>query len=484
MRYKAALDDALTEAIQKLEQANPLNLDLARLKALKTDVVISGNHNDLPHLKEYTDSGRHARSIKSFKLPFDGNDEGVSGEIGIVIVNNMLLTGFDAPIEQVMYLDKVIVAHNLLQAIARVNRVGGAAKEKGFIVDYVGIGHHLKQAIDNYDEREQKEVLDTLSFPEDELRELRADYEAIMALLERYGLTDLDDHDAFFNLFYDEDVRFEFMLAFKKLTRSLDLVLPAREALDYLKTYNALTEINVLAGRHLNDQRLSMKGIPPKLRALTDLYLASKGIAQKVKPISILDEDFESKVAQRKRTKTKAAEVEHAIRHHLDVELDDDPELQASFSAALAAILQAFKDNWQKIYEELEKLRKRIIEAANEPTYGLHKKKQMPFFRMFKTEVFGTAELGDDQVGQLVNLTQQAFLVVERELKLTSFWESVPARNRLKAEIQQILVSAAFMALPKVVANRNWNIVRAQMPATEKAKAWLKTHGVLLEQEL
>ncbi len=171
-------------------------------------------------------------------------------------------------------------------------------------------------------------MLDTLSFPEDELRELRADYKAIMALLERYGLTDLDDHDAFFDLFYDEDIRFEFMLAFKKLTRSLDLVLPAKEALDYLKTYNALTEINVLAGRHLNDQRLSMKGIPPKLRALTDQYLASKGIDQKVKPISILDEDFERKVAQRKRTKTKAAEVEHAIRHHLDVELDDDPELK------------------------------------------------------------------------------------------------------------------------------------------------------------
>ena len=89
----------------------------------------------------------------------------MTGDIGILIVNNMLLTGFDAPIEQVMYLDKVIVAHNLLQAIARVNRVGGEAKDKGFIVDYVGIGHHLKKAIDVYDEREQKEVLDTLSFP-------------------------------------------------------------------------------------------------------------------------------------------------------------------------------------------------------------------------------------------------------------------------------------------------------------------------------
>ena len=67
--------------------------------------------------------------------------------MGILIVNNMLLTGFDAPVEQVMYLDKVVVAHNLLQAIARVNRVSGESKEKGFVVDYVGIGHHLKKAI-------------------------------------------------------------------------------------------------------------------------------------------------------------------------------------------------------------------------------------------------------------------------------------------------------------------------------------------------
>jgi type I restriction enzyme R subunit len=373
-----------------------------------------------------------------------------------------------------MYLDKVIIAHNLLQAIARVNRVAGEAKEKGFIVDYVGIGHHLKKAIDNYDEREQKEVLDTLSFPEDELRELQTDYQAIMALLEQHGLTDLNDHDAFFDLFYDEDIRFEFMLAYKKLTRSLDLVFPAKEALTYLSTYNALTEINVLAGRHLNDQRLSMKGIPPKLRALTDVYLASRGIEQKVKPISVLDEDFESKVAKRKRTKTKAAEVEHAIRHHLDIELDDDPELQASFSEALAAILKAFKDNWQKIYEELEKLRKRIIEAENEPTYGLHKKKQMPFFRMFRAELDAAWEQHadyrdkpDDRIALLVDLTQQVFLAVERELKLTSFWESVPARNKLKAEIQQILVSETFHALPNVVVKRN-QIISRVMEIAEK----------------
>jgi type I restriction enzyme R subunit len=375
-------------------------------------------------------------------------------DLGIVIVNNMLLTGFDAPLEQVMYLDRVVVAHNLLQAIARVNRVAGEYKEKGFVVDYVGVGHHLKKALDDYDEREQKEVLDTLSFPEEELRELRASYQAIVDLLEQYGFTDLTDHDAFFDLFYDEDLRFEFLQLFKQFTNSLNVVFPAKEALDYMYDYQALTEINVLAGKHFRDARLSMKGIPPKLRALTDEYLESKGIDVKVAPMSILDETFESQVGKHKRTKTKAAEIEHAIRHHLDVDLDDDPDLQASFAEALEKIFEEFRDNWQRIYEELEKLRERIRNASQEPTFGLHRKKQLPFFRMFRREIFGEDELDDDQVAQLVNVTQQIFNIVERELKLTGFWESIPARNRLKAELQQALLQPEFAKLPGVVRNR------------------------------
>ena len=165
VRYKTHMDAALGAAVTKLEQSNPRRPDLERLKAMRTDVIISGKHNDLPRLKAYSDPSKHKTSIKSFKLPFGSEDEGVSGDMGILIVNNMLLTGFNAPLEQVMYLDKVVRAHNLLQAIARVNRIAGEDKNKGFVVDYVGIGHHLKEAIDVYDQREQTEVIDTLSFP-------------------------------------------------------------------------------------------------------------------------------------------------------------------------------------------------------------------------------------------------------------------------------------------------------------------------------
>jgi type I restriction enzyme R subunit len=483
VRYKNAIDAALTKAISELEHANPNLLDVERLKKLQTDVIISGSHNDLPHLKAYTNPTKHETSIKRFKMAFDCEEDGINGDMGILIVNKMLLTGFDAPVEQVLYLDKVIIAHNLLQAIARVNRVSGAAKEKGFVVDYVGIGHHLKKAIDNYDEREQKEVIDTLSFPEEEVRNLIASHTDIMELLRKHGLIDLNDHDAFFDLFYDEDIRFDFMIAFKKFTKCLNLVFPARQALDFMAEYQALSEINVMAGKHFRDERLSMKGIPAKLRSITDTYLESRGIELKVKPISILDKDFEKQVGKRNRTKTKAAEVEHAIRHHLDIEIDD-PDMQASFTAALNAIFEKFQNNWQKIYEELEKLRQRIINASKEPTYGLHRKKQMPFFRMFKLEIFGDSdEVSDeraaeehvpygmteeDKISALVDLTQKVFLVVERELRLTGFWESPPARNKLKAEIQKILLAPEFIVLPGVVAKRERIITQVMEIAKSK----------------
>ena len=217
VRYKEQIDSAIAHQLAALQQANPYGLDLAQLAKLKTDVIISGAHNDLKHLKPFTNRAQHENSINSFKLAFGSEEDGVNGDTGILIVKEMLLTGFDAPVEQVMYLDRVIKAHNLLQAIARVNRVGGQGKDKGFVVDYVGIGHHLKRAIDTYDEREQSEIINALSDPDQERRDLENSYQAIKTLLAQHGLnTDFstftdDDLDAYYDVFYDEDIRFEYI---------------------------------------------------------------------------------------------------------------------------------------------------------------------------------------------------------------------------------------------------------------------------------
>lgn len=98
--------------------------------------------------------------------------------------------------------------------------------------------------------------------------------------------------------------------------------------------------------------------------------------------------------------------------------------------------------------------------AEQEPTYGLHRVKQMPFFRVFKKEFYGDSELTDDQISVLVNLTQHVFNLLEVELKLKGFWESIPARNRLKANLQELLLSSTFENLPDVFQNRNRIISR------------------------
>uniref|UniRef100_UPI00404AA479 type I restriction endonuclease subunit R n=1 Tax=Flavobacterium sp. TaxID=239 RepID=UPI00404AA479 len=463
VRYKVAIDEALKLKIAELEINNPMKVDIAILKQLETAVVISGNHNDELHIKAFTNGEYHKKSIKRFKLPFgktDEEDKTVNGNVGIIIVNNMLLTGFDAPIEQVMYLDRVIVAHNLLQTIARVNRIGPEGKDKGFIVDYVGVGHHLKRALDTYAEKELKEIIECLTDDESELNELIKAHTDIWEYLKEQGLEDLTDTDAFFDVFYDEDIRFEYIKLYNKLTSCFNNVLPRKEALDFFSDWKTFTEINALANKHFRDSRFSMKGIPKKLRGIADEFLKSKGIEQSIAPISIIADDFLKNVKNKERTKTKAAEVEHAIRHYIDINIDEDPELFASFSEALEKILEDFKGNWKVIYEELEKLRDKIKNREKEETYGLDRKKQMPLFRIFKADLFENRVLNEDEIAQNVNLTQHIFNLVVTEIRLTGFWDSIPAQLKLKAELQKLLLSPEFNKLPNVVLKRNELISR------------------------
>lgn len=451
IRYSEVITELLPDFIEKLERNNPHNIDVELLKKLETAVIISHSHNDTPRFSPYTNPNIHKTQIKRFKLPFEMVENELNGNIGIIIVNEMLITGFDAPIEQVLYLDRYIKGHNLLQAIARVNRIGPEGKDVGYVVDYIGMGHHIKQALDSYAEREQKEIIEALSNTEAEINELIQRHSEIWEFLKKYKCTDFNDPDAFFDLFYDEDIRFEYLNLFKKLSSAFNKVLPHPKALDYLMDYQRFVEINYLCSRHFQDARLSMRGIPEKLRSITDEYLSSKGIKQKVKPISIIDGNFYENVKVRKRAKTKAAEIEHALRHYIDVNAVDDPELFKSFSEMLEDIFEKFRGNWDKIREELEKLREIIINKEKEETYGLNRRTQMPFFRIIKKEIFDNKELSEDEIAILVDLTQNIYLLLNNELKIIGFWDSIPSQNKLKAEILKLLLNERFFRLPNMV---------------------------------
>ena len=121
-------------------------------------IVMSGAQKDPPawsvHLR---DKDAEEKLLDRFRDPVD--------PLKLVIVTSKLLTGFDAPILQAMYLDKPMKDHNLLQAICRTNRTYGQAKTHGLIVDYIGIFDDVAKALD-FDEKAVQQVVSNI----DELR--------------------------------------------------------------------------------------------------------------------------------------------------------------------------------------------------------------------------------------------------------------------------------------------------------------------------
>lgn len=152
--YKRALDEAIADDMIR-RGTSP---DEAAAKAAELSAPIySTNQEDgkpsedawLNEIREdlgkYKTEGQEEKDIISrFKDP--------DGDIKFLIVCNKLLTGFDAPVENTMYLDSPLKDHNLLQAIARTNRVFGDHKDFGLIVDYIGVTRYLKEALSSYHE--------------------------------------------------------------------------------------------------------------------------------------------------------------------------------------------------------------------------------------------------------------------------------------------------------------------------------------------
>jgi len=126
---------------QEIERLDPQTQFLVRahallplIRALDVAVVISGNHDDPESWRDWTNKEKQFEYAKRFKRKLATERTEKTDPLAMMVVNNMLLTGFDAPIEQVICLDRKMVAHDLLQAIARVNRTCGR-KKCGYVVD-------------------------------------------------------------------------------------------------------------------------------------------------------------------------------------------------------------------------------------------------------------------------------------------------------------------------------------------------------------
>ena len=155
---------------------------LDEIKRLEFAAVISIDHNDLPHLKAWGGGTETKQRLERFKKPL------AQDPLAILVVKSKLLTGFDAKVEQAMYIDRAISGTELLQAIARTNRTSGETKRFGLVVDYYGVGGNLADALALYDQEDQGDLHDGIGKPEELLPELRQARDAVVKLFADQGV--------------------------------------------------------------------------------------------------------------------------------------------------------------------------------------------------------------------------------------------------------------------------------------------------------
>jgi len=466
IRYKEAIDNALKEKIELLKKTKgviqinneKITVDLDQLKKLQVAVIISGSKNDEPLFHPFTDSNQHEKDIDGFKLPFGRKgDHGVNGNVGIIVVQSMLITGFDAPVEQVMYLDNVIKEHNLLQAIARVNRVH-ENKSCGFIIDYVGVAKHLREALAKFEDKDIEEMLQVIKSGEEDLDALKYSHAQMKEFFKKFDVEDWNDVDASVDVLVDEETRNEYIALLRTFTKSMDRVLPKVEALQYASDLKLLSFISQTARNRYRDEKLSIKDASKKIRAIVDEYLIAHGVDPKIPPIPIFSEKFRIRLKEINSDKVKAEELKNAVSEHITKHQEEDPELYERFSDKLEKLLKEYKDNWEQLARELEGLLDEIRQGRQaEETFGLDPKKEAPFLGLLKREVFGVKNLDDlsqKQVDLLIETTKNILSIVKKETKKIEFWSNFNAQKRLKSYILSHLLTA-FKNNKKVLKNRN-----------------------------
>ena len=431
-QYLTAAKDELIQELEsnavilqslKLESAPPEYRTLVQaypyldtIKRLEFAAIISANSKKDPQTwKQWTDENNHTIYKNRFWKNLD--EDGLA----FLIVNNKLLVGFDAPLEQVLYVDRSLVEHDLLQAIARTNRTA-EGKDYGLIVDYYGID--IAAAMSVYD---QEDVDGAWFDIQEELPKLDQAHHRVMNFWQERNLNIYDDKEACVNILnHDERSRAEFYQLLREFLQAMDAFLPRPQALRYLKDAKKLGELKKLVDDIFRDER--PEDAKEKVQALIDQHIQSHGINLKVSPVNILDLDFEQRVQQRRSVQTRAAEMEHAIRYHIRTHLDDDPVYYRNLSDKLEEILQRLGADWNAIATEFLNLAQKVRAEQTEVSENQPSARIRPFFNaLIDTLESSTPEIAT----QLQIFTTELVDFIYNQSYVIGFWNDLVARENL-----------------------------------------------------
>ena len=281
----------------------------------------------------------------------------------ILIVANKLLTGFDAPINTVLYITRKLKEHTLLQAIARVNRLyandeTGAIKEFGYIVDYEGVLKALEDALasysawqdSNWQDYDRGDLEQTITNVGHIIAEL---YQKSADLLDIFKtITNKQDEEAYEQLLADEQIRDDFYERFAQFSKALAIALSTeefvttkskREIKSYQQDLKRFQNLKAAVKLRYSDS-VDYRDIEPKIRKLLDTHLVASEVTQVVQPINIFDDiAFGQAIARQKTIASQADFIASLTKRTIALKMDEDPAFYSKFSELLERAIEDYR---------------------------------------------------------------------------------------------------------------------------------------------
>lgn len=380
----------------------------------KIKIVMTGSASDKPLLQPHIYNKQVKKNLeKRFK---DVNDP-----LQLVIVRDMWLTGFDAPCTHTMYIDKPMKGHNLMQAIARVNRVF-KDKQGGLVVDYIGIANELKQALKTYTDAKGKgeptlraeEAYALLAEKMDAIRGMFA------KTTDQAGL-DLSSYETQAHRLIIPAANYVLSLKDGK-KRFLDLVLAVNKAfslcgtLDEAKTLHKeiafYSAIKAVISKHTSvDRKLSQAEKDSTLKQILDNAVVADGVADVFalcgldKPnIGLLSDEFLEDVRQMPYRNLAVELLEKLLNDGIKAKTRNNLVQEKRFSDRLQEILRKYNNRaieTSQVIEELIQMAKEFqAEMEREASLGLNPD-EIAFYDALANNESAVRELGDDTLKQI-----------------------------------------------------------------------------------
>ncbi len=330
-------------------------------------------------------------------------------KLALMVVADKYLTGFDAPVERVLYLDKPLQEHNLLQAIARVNRpCPELGKEWGLVVDYWGVAGFLDQALEGLDEDIDPGEIMTERLSDEAHARLSACLRDLAACFPEK--LDRKQIEPWLEAIEAPDRRAIFLARYRDFYRAIEQLLPDPRALDFLPELAWYRRVRKEAEAAFQESNLSIPDCSARVRQLIDRHVLGDEVIPLLKAIDILGDNFAKEIDKLRSPRAKAMRMEHAIRHTISVKLHEDPAFFESLRERLERIISQRKESRLddvaefRLFGELARdMRERDQQARS---HGVNAE-QLPFFHAIQ-QALGSEEgkVSEGPAPDVVKLTR------------------------------------------------------------------------------